>query len=46
MVKISHDRLSHMIFLSEVVLTGNKKESVDGGYLTYAAVFGEIDQRN
>jgi hypothetical protein len=28
MIKISHDRLSHMIFLSEVVLSGNKRKAL------------------
>jgi hypothetical protein len=33
MVEISHDRLSHMIFLSEVVLTGNKRKALMGDTL-------------
>jgi DNA-binding LytR/AlgR family response regulator len=33
MVKIPHDRLSHMVFLSEVVLTGNKRKALMGDTL-------------
>lgn len=32
-MKISHERLSHMIFLSEVVLTGNKRKVIMGDTL-------------